>query len=254
MKNYITLFVAFLSVFSLTAGDSFASTKLAMSDSGYQKLTRSNIKNAIKEKKKLVLFFHATWCPTCNALESDIKENLSLIPSDVVIFRINYDRSTKLKKILNITSQSTMVLLRKKWKEYPRIMWVTKISDVISWLNLSENDMKSMKKMDTSQYDTYSHEKLASAISTGKKPVIFFHATWCPTCIWLEKDIKEKLSSIPTNVVILQADYDTSVSLKKTYNITSQSTLVLVGNDKKEIRRSIWLKSIDSALRELQLK
>ena len=88
-----------------------------------------------------------------------------------------------------------------------------------------------MKKDDammahTGSYIPYSEGKLALA---AKGPVIlFFHASWCPTCIGLDKDIKAHLKDIPENVTILDVDYDSSQALKQKYGVTIQHTLVQV--------------------------
>ena len=66
----------------------------------------------------------------------------------------------------------------------------------------------------------------------GKKPfALFFHASWCPTCKAMEKDILGSLDSFPQGSVILKADYDTEIALKKQYNITSQSLVVMFNAD-----------------------
>lgn len=44
----------------------------------------------------VVLFFRASWCPTCRALDTDIKNNT--IPSNLTILDINYDDSAELRK------------------------------------------------------------------------------------------------------------------------------------------------------------
>ena len=61
--------------------------------------------------KTKVLFFHANWCPTCNAAEKEIKGNLSSIPENLVIIKTNYDTESKLKTKYGITYQHTFVLV-----------------------------------------------------------------------------------------------------------------------------------------------
>lgn len=56
-----------------------------------------------------ILFFHAGWCPTCKALDSDIQANLAQIPAGVTIFKTNYDTETELKKKYGVTYQHTLV-------------------------------------------------------------------------------------------------------------------------------------------------
>ena len=40
---------------------------------------------------KRVLFFYANWCPICRPADRDFQENMSKIPDDVVVFRVNYN-------------------------------------------------------------------------------------------------------------------------------------------------------------------
>lgn len=58
---------------------------------------------------KVVLFFHAPWCPTCQALDADIRAHLNDIPPDVTILETDYDTQTALKQKYGITIQGTFV-------------------------------------------------------------------------------------------------------------------------------------------------
>jgi len=58
---------------------------------------------------KVVLFFHAAWCPTCRSLNSNIESNLASIPSGVHILKTDYDTYTELKRKYGVTYQHTMV-------------------------------------------------------------------------------------------------------------------------------------------------
>ena len=73
----------------------------------------------------VVLFFRAGWCPTCRAVDADIKANLGNIPSSLTILDVNYDNSTALKQKYGVTYQHTFVQvdkdgnLIKKWSGSP---------------------------------------------------------------------------------------------------------------------------------------
>ncbi len=75
----------------------------------------------------VVLFFRASWCPTCRAIDADIKANLSKIPSDLAILDVNYDDSSSLKQKYGVTYQHTFVQvdkdgnLIKKWSGSPTL-------------------------------------------------------------------------------------------------------------------------------------
>ena len=80
--------------------------------------------------------------------------------------------------------------------------------------------------MSAGSYEAYAPEKLANA-ETGKV-VLFFRASWCPTCRALDSDIKANLKNIPKDVTILDVNYDTSTALKQKYGVTYQHTFVQV--------------------------
>lgn len=75
-------------------------------------------------------------------------------------------------------------------------------------------------------YETYTPEKLIRA-KTGSV-VLFFNASWCPSCRGLNADIEANMGAIPEGVSILKVDYDKETELKKKYGVTYQHTLVQV--------------------------
>lgn len=85
----------------------------------YQPYTRAAFDAARSTQR--VLFFHATWCPTCKRADADIRANLAKLPAGITIFKTDYDRETALKKLYGITYQHTFVLVDaqgralKKW-------------------------------------------------------------------------------------------------------------------------------------------
>ena len=78
-------------------------------------LTRAN-------EGKVVLFFKANWCPTCNALDKDILKNLNKIPEDVTILKVDYDVASDLKKKYEVVTQHTLVQVDAKGNEITK--WV----------------------------------------------------------------------------------------------------------------------------------
>jgi thiol-disulfide isomerase/thioredoxin len=80
--------------------------------------------------------------------------------------------------------------------------------------------------MSKGSYELYDASKLAMA--KDGKVVLFFKASWCPTCRAIDADIKANLGAIPGGVTILEVDYDKSSDLKQKYGVTMQHTLVQV--------------------------
>jgi len=54
-----------------------------------------------------LLFFHASWCSQCVALEDDIEA--SGVPDGVTIFKVDYDSNQDLRQEYGVTIQTTMV-------------------------------------------------------------------------------------------------------------------------------------------------
>lgn len=98
-------------------------------------------------------------------------------------------------------------------------------------------------------FETYSAEKVATA--TGDV-VIFFHATWCPSCRVLVSDIEKNASSIPAGTTILKADYDKETELKKKYGVTTQHTLVQIDTDGNLIKKWSGGSKLTNLLSEIQ--
>jgi len=81
----------------------------------------------------------------------------------------------------------------------------------------------------TSEYIPYSQEALNEL--KGQRPfVLFFHASWCPTCRRLDGNLNSKSDELDS-AVILKANYDSESELKKEYKVTVQHTLVFFNAD-----------------------
>jgi thiol-disulfide isomerase/thioredoxin len=98
-----------------------------------------------------------------------------------------------------------------------------------------QSAMKDAEVMSKGSYGVYNQEKLAMA--NDGKVVLFFKASWCPSCRALDADIKANLGSIPAGVAILEVDYDSSADLKKKYGVTMQHTLVQVDANGELIKK-----------------
>jgi thioredoxin 1 len=78
----------------------------------------------------------------------------------------------------------------------------------------------------TKNYVEYAQKAYDDAASM--KRVLFFAASWCPTCRGADKDFNANLDKIPGDVIIFKTDYDTQTALKTKYGITHQHTFVYV--------------------------
>lgn len=109
---------------------------------------------------------------------------------------------------------------------------------------------KSETMMKKGSYEAYASEKITRA-ETGDV-VLFFHASWCPSCRGLNTDIEKNLEAIPSGVSILKVDYDKETELKKKYAVTYQHTLVQVDKNGNLIKKWSGTPSLSDLVSEIQ--
>ncbi len=56
---------------------------------------------------RVLLFFHASWCPQCRSIESDI--DAQGVPDGVTIIKVDYDSNQPLRQEYGVTLQTTFV-------------------------------------------------------------------------------------------------------------------------------------------------
>ncbi len=79
------------------------------------------------------------------------------------------------------------------------------------------------------------------------KKVYFFHASWCPICQGIEKEINADMSKIPAGVTFIKTDFDSSTDLRQKYGVTTQYTFVQVDSNGNETAQ--WsATSLDKAI------
>lgn len=76
-----------------------------------------------------------------------------------------------------------------------------------------------------------SYDKDTIAASKADKILLFFHASWCPSCRALDADIVANADSIPSGVEIYKLDYDTETTLKQQYGIVRQHSIIQINAD-----------------------
>jgi len=104
--------------------------------------------------------------------------------------------------------------------------------------------------MEAGSYEAYSSEKLA--LAENGDVVLFFNASWCPSCRGLNSNIESNLKSIPESLTILKTDYDKETELKKKYGVTYQHTLVQVDKDGNMIKKWSGGSNLESILSQIQ--
>ncbi|NTV30078.1 MAG: thioredoxin family protein [Candidatus Omnitrophica bacterium] len=86
------------------------------------------------------------------------------------------------------------------------------------------------------QFANYTQTDFEAA--KGMKRVLFFAATWCPTCMGTVKNLMEQPTGIPPGVEVFRVDFDSSTDLKAQYGVTQMDTFVLVDAEGKKV--ALW--------------
>lgn len=106
----------------------------------------------------------------------------------------------------------------------------------------------------TGTYTDYTSSALTEAQQEGDNIVIFFAASWCPSCRGHDESLQSSRSEIPGDVTILKADYDSEISLRQKYGVTTQHTFVQIDADGEQLKKWNALygeNSLESVLSEL---
>jgi len=75
--------------------------------------TKARFDKQLADGQAVVVYLHATWCPTCK-IQQPIVDRLSSEAEfkSMTVFEADYDSETALKKSLRITQQSTFVVFK----------------------------------------------------------------------------------------------------------------------------------------------
>lgn len=84
-------------------------------------------------------------------------------------------------------------------------------------------------------YITVADFRADEAVYSGSDVVLFFNATWCPTC----QRAVENLTSedFPAGLVVVSVDYDTELDLRREYGVTTQHTFVQIDAEGVELAK-----------------
>jgi thioredoxin 1 len=77
-------------------------------------------------------------------------------------------------------------------------------------------------------YVTLADYNKDSAKYADTKKVYFFHASWCPVCQGIQKEIDADMTRIPAGVTMIKTDYDSNTDLRQKFGVTYQYTFVQV--------------------------
>jgi thiol-disulfide isomerase/thioredoxin len=86
-----------------------ASAPAATAPSGYVEYAKYAENPAMYSAGKVVLFFHATWCPDCQRTDKNLSADPASVPAGLTIVKVDYDSMTDLRRKYGVTRQWTFV-------------------------------------------------------------------------------------------------------------------------------------------------
>jgi thiol-disulfide isomerase/thioredoxin len=118
----------------------------------------------------------------------------------------------------------------------------------LSEMNQSESTNTDAKNGYISLAD-YQNQK--SAYGSGKV-VLFFNASWCPTCKVLNESLVSQASSFPKDLTVINVDYDKETELKLKYQVKVQHTLVQINSGGDQIAKWVGGGDLQSITDQLE--
>ncbi len=89
--------------------DKMAEGEMMAKHGSYLDYSTETVAAEQKAGHKVVLFFHAVWCPFCKAADAAFKAKLDQIPTGITILKTDYDSQAALKQKYGVTYQHTFV-------------------------------------------------------------------------------------------------------------------------------------------------
>lgn len=80
--------------------------------------------------QKVVLFFHATWCPFCQAADADFRAHTDKIPAGVTVLKTDYDTEKELKQKYAVTYQHTFVQIDSEGNQVTK--WISGDTELLA--------------------------------------------------------------------------------------------------------------------------
>lgn len=88
------------------------------------------------------------------------------------------------------------------------------------------------------EYADYAASAVKATLGANKRVIIVFERTGDPTADALHDDIISHHTRIPKNTVIFFTNIDTETNLVQAFQVTNANTIIYLGADWQEIRRS----------------
>jgi len=83
----------------------------------------------------------------------------------------------------------------------------------------------------------FTNLEAAQAFAAAGPAVLFFHASWCPTCKSAMRQLDARLHELG-NITVVVVDYDSNAKLRRQYGVTYQHTYVQIDSEGGKI--ALW--------------
>ena len=100
-------------------------------------------------------------------------------------------------------------------------------------------------------YQEYSQDSIAVLPETSMI-VLFFSSSGCQSCLQAEAALVRDIEQIPTNVHIFRVDYDSQLSIRRQWGVTSPHTFVEINTDGQFVQRWSSSRDLNSILARLR--
>ena len=99
-------------------------------------------------------------------------------------------------------------------------------------------DMDVVVEIDVVETTIVDYESMdqVSALAKDKPTVLFFKASWCPSCISAAKNFESKVDELK-DINLVVVNYDESKELQKLYGVTYQHTFVQVNENEEALAK-----------------
>lgn len=94
---------------SMVPSDDKTDDKMMDKPGAYLDYSEATVASEQAAGNKVVLFFHAAWCPFCKAANTVFLDRADEIPSKVALLKTDYDSNTALKQKYGVSYQHTFV-------------------------------------------------------------------------------------------------------------------------------------------------
>lgn len=102
---------------------------------------------------------------------------------------------------------------------------------------VADNSEEAREPATQKSYITQSEFQQNQSAYAGVTKVLFFHASWCPICQSIDKDISSDPAQIPESTVFIKTDFDSSTELRQKYGVTTQYTFVKIDEGGNELKQ-----------------